>query len=355
VTEARAAAAAGPPRPRRVLVVGNPSAGGDPEGLAAAVAAGFEDGGEVRAAWPTSAAEAVALVAEEVAEAASSGRPFGIVCAVGGDGTCRDVAEGLVRSLGRWPGPGERSGELLSGAEATRREGDAVAEAAPPALLVVPAGTGNSVYRALWGDRGFAEVVREVRAGRARVREVDLARLAEEDRAVLLGATTGFLAEVAREARALGAIRGRERYQHAAAAAAPRLAPYPGRVEVDGRVVAEGALTLVAVGGARHRAGTFELLPRSVLDDGLLDACAIGPVGPERFAELSALVAKGGHLGEPEVTYAKGRAVVLERTDGEPLGFEHDGDYLEPPSRAVRLEVLPRALPVLAPPRPLAG
>jgi diacylglycerol kinase (ATP) len=71
------------------------------------------------------------------------------------------------------------------------------------------------------------------------------------------------------------------------------------------------------------------LLPRSVLDDGLLDVCVTAEVSRERLGELAALVPAGTHLGEREVTYARGTAVRIERVDGEALEIEHDGDPLQ--------------------------
>src|SRR5438552_372714 len=54
-----------------------------------------------------------------------------LVVAVGGDGTVREVVEGMTR-----PGHGTAA-----------------------ALAIVPAGTGNSDYRMLWGERPWAEAL----------------------------------------------------------------------------------------------------------------------------------------------------------------------------------------------------
>jgi diacylglycerol kinase (ATP) len=103
----------------------------------------------------------------------------------------------------------------------------------------------------------------------------------------------------------------------------------------------------VVLGGARHRGGSFELLPDSVLDDGLFDVCAIEMPSPTRFGELFVAVAGGCHLGEPEVTYARGHNVVIEATGDEAVPVEYDGDLMAgalPAGQSVTFEVVGGAL-----------
>lgn len=250
-----------------------------------------------------------------------------LVVAVGGDGTVREMALGLARSA-----------------------------AEGPPLLIVPGGTGNSVYRALWGDRPWPGVLDDaLTPGRHRIRRLDLGRWSDDGRAFLLGLSAGFMARVVEVSAGLEGTGGRERYQAAAVAALDDLRPFPGRVTVDGTVVADGPLTMVSVGGARHRAGTFQLLPRSVLDDGLLDVCTIGEVDAAGFAELAGRVVDGTHVGRPGVGYTQGRSIVIERTDGEPLAVETDGDVEAGTGSRIKITVLPGAVPVVAPPKPVAG
>ena len=58
------------------------------------------------------------------------------------------------------------------------------------------------------------------------------------------------------------------------------------------------------------------------------------------------LAAEGRHLSEPEVAYRQGRSIVLDRTDAQPLVFEHDGDLSDVGSR-VTVEMRQHILPVL--------
>jgi diacylglycerol kinase (ATP) len=83
--------------------------------------------------------------------------------------------------------------------------------------------------------------------------------------------------------------------------------PYPGRVTVDGRVVHSGPTLLANIG----------------CGDGLLDVRVHGGV------------------------HERGRRVTIERTDGQPLRFEHDGEVLPLGPAEYTIDVVPAAVPVL--------
>jgi len=330
-------------------VVVNPTAGGSPLALAGKVAEQLAcEGFEPRLLTTAHRGEAVEAVSEAVRNDPGDGRELALVLAVGGDGTVREVAEGMARGTGSWPG----------GGGVGQRHGREA-----PALFVVPGGTGNSFYRALFADTPVEEALGMVLGPEhsgARLRRLDLGRLVELDQAVVLGASAGFLASVLDAARSTPEVPGRRRYEQAAL----ELIGHPddlgtdARVLVDGELLVTGRLLLVALGGARHRAGSFELLPGSVLDDGLFDVCAIKVPSPARLDELFVAVAGGRHLGEPEVTYAKGRNVVIEAAGDETVPVEYDGDLMAgalSPAQSVTFEVVGGALAAWAGDPPPAG
>jgi diacylglycerol kinase (ATP) len=265
----------------------------------------------------------------EVAREAVGVPGMSLVVAVGGDGTAREVAQGMAEGLGTWAGGGP-AGE------------------AAPRLLIVPAGTGNSVHRALWGELPWEESVDLLARGSVARRDLDLARIEGHDRAVLLGASAGFLRWAVEATARFPALAGRELYAAAGLAAAQELRPYAGRVSVDGAVLCEAPTALAAVGGARRRGGSLTVLPRSVLDDGLLDVCVLTARNAEEALTMLMLAMEGAHLDHAGVRYAQGRTVTLECLDG-PLPFEHDGDLWSGGERSLTLSVLPAAVPVVAP------
>ena len=247
-----------------------------------------------------------------------AGRPD-VVIVVGGDGSASEAASGL-RAAGLGP--------------------------ASSPLLVVPAGTGNSFYREVWNDRPWQQVIDDALRGMATVRWIDMARIPETGTDVLLGACSGLVAEALAVAAGIQGVAGRDKYDRAVAATVATFAPYPGRVSIDGVEAQAGPSVLANVGGGRHRGGRHTLLPHSVLDDGLLDVCVVG-AGMD-LRELPLLTATGSHVGHPAVTYGRGRSIRIERTDGIPLSFEHDGELFPPAFTSYTVEVLPRAFPVLS-------
>jgi diacylglycerol kinase (ATP) len=239
-----------------------------------------------------------------------------IVIAVGGDGTVREVAAGLASA---WAG------------------------AVPTPLLIVPAGNANSCYHTLFGTTPWQAAVAAA-LGEPTVRWLDLARVA--GRVVFAGASAGFPPRAIHEAGTRTTPAGQSRYHAALVDLVPRYRPYPGRVTVDGRIVHSGPTLLVNVGGSRYRGGHFEPLPRSLPDDGLLDVCVLG--GEHSAADMIELTRTGAHLSQPGVVYERGRQVRIERTDGQSLWFEHDGEVLPPGPAEYTVDIMPSVLPVLA-------
>ncbi|MFF5016198.1 diacylglycerol/lipid kinase family protein [Streptomyces sp. NPDC001165] len=251
-------------------------------------------------------------------------RPTGapdLIVVIGGDGTVREAVQGLVPVTGN------------------------------ATLSVVPGGTGNSGYKMLWGERPWSESLKAVLTdngigGSARLRRLDLARLAQTRNYVYLGVCSGVIADALITARELP-LTGRERYARAFADTADGYPPYPGRDTVDGRVVHEGPTVLANVGGGRYRGGRFQVLPDSLLDDGLLDVCVIG--GGIAAADVPELTLNAAHMDHPATVYARGRRSTVERTDGLRLPLEHDGECQHGIGASATFEVLPGALPVWAP------
>jgi hypothetical protein len=119
----------------------------------------------------------------------------------------------------------------------------------------------------------------------------------------------------AREMRWLDLARVAGRLVFAGASAGP----CAGRVIVDGRLVHSGLDLRVDIGGSD-----------SSPDDGLLDV---------RVLEASA-----------EIAHERCRQVRIERTDGQPLRFEHDGEVLPPGPSEYTVDIAPAAVPMLAVP-----
>ena len=263
----------------------------------------------VRTAWTQAPGHAAELVREHA--------DAGLIFAVGGDGTVSELVPGM---------------------------------ASHQVLCPLPVGSGNSTARNLFGDRNWRQVLDLLDdPGAFTVRRMDLMRLGEPGVTAVLGASTGFLAQVLHGARAIDpAVSGIDRYYASAAGMLQAMPDHPTRVTVDGIVLADGPMASVAIGGGRFRAWSFQFLPEALLDDGLLDVCAIDALSPAAVAELVPLMTTGQYLGRPGVHYARGTSVIVERTDGLPLIAESDGSVWDAASSRLSIEIVPDALLALA-------
>jgi len=315
---------------RAFAVVSNPCARGPASELADAVVARIDAAGagtHLLHTAPPDSAETVPGLAPLL-----HAPGVDLVFAVGGDGTVRAVAEAVARYGGTWPG----GRDLTANGPAA------------PGIVIVPGGTGNSMYREVWADVPWEEMMAAVLEARSRVRAVDLYRIVESDTAVLLGASTGFFRWTLEATEQFPDLSGRELYAAAGAAVAETLEPYLGRVEVDGECVADGPIMLGVVGGAPRRSGTIHVLPGSEIDDGLLDVCVLTVATRGEFFDLMGKAVDGSHVGCSGAVFARGCNVALTSRDGE-LPFEHDGEILPVPGGKVTIEVVPHAVDIAAP------
>ena len=294
------------------LIVANPAAAGvDAETVRDISARLAQRARTVRTVWTERPGHASELLDQH--------RDAGLVVAVGGDGTVNELVQAIA----------DRHGQ--------------------PILCALPAGSGNSTARNLFGDLDWRHVLDLLDSPDAyRVRRLDLLRLLEPGLTAVLGVATGFLAEVLVRARTVPSdVTGIDRYYAAAVGVLQAMPAHTTRVSVDGVVLCDGPTSSVAVGGGRFRARTFQFLPNSVLDDGLLDVSTIDALDAAAVAELVPLIPAGTHLARPDVRYARGRRVVIERTDGHPLVAEFDGSVWDAAGSRLTIDVLPSALRVL--------
>jgi diacylglycerol kinase (ATP) len=316
----------------RALVVTNPGAGAARDTFVGEVldacARHVPQMSRIDIADPAGAVEQVAGAVEELSPK--------LVISVGGDGTARTVAEGMVRGAGHW-----------GGSKPAPLGGDD-----EPSLLMLPAGSGNSLYSLLWGETPWKAALQAVFAGGVRALRADLIRLHEVDRASVLGANFGLIADTVKRIEQMkaadGALSADERYAAAFAEALNDLQPFEVHVAVDGETVHNGVASIVTVGGVpSFGGGKTTLLPRAAIDDGMLDVCVFEAHTAEDLAALVPFVVASTHTEQPGVSYVQGREVVVDRLDGADWSVEHDGDPW-PAGATVTLGVLPGVVSLLA-------
>ena len=266
--------------------------------------------------WPTHSA---AEVAEVTRRALDEGA--GVVAAAGGDGTLGAVAE-VVRGSGA-------------------------------ALGVLPLGTGNDFARTLGIGTDLDAAVKTLfcgLCGRRRWIDGGRATLGERSWFWLNVAGTGFDALVARR---INAARfhpfwhhwtGTAAYGAAVALELRGLKAAQLRLILDGETVERRAL-LCAIANAKSYGGGLKVAPDAELDDGLFDVCTIKEASAWEFARTLPSVFGGGHINHPKVEIRRARRVEIWSEPAWPVLV--DGEVRgETP---VTLEVVPRALEVMAP------
>lgn len=306
---------------RRFLVITNPAA-------AAGQAQARLDGLQLRLHQLTSDLRFVVTTAPghavELARAAAD--DFDLVIAVGGDGTVREVASGLVSNP------------------------------APRAVLgILPIGTGNDVAAQL----GLADVDAALAAlatGIARPLDVIEACLTERARPAvqhaLLFAAAGFAADLLRLtgptvkrwfgqrlSYSVGFFRALRHYR-----------PPLMRVRADGREFAGRMLHVGAGNSEWVGGGAMRLSPGARMDDGRLELCLI-----EALSRLEVLwrfpqLVRGTFPGHPKVRYFPGRELEIQSDPPVPLAL--DGDVVGQTPATFRL--LPGALRIVTPIGPAA-
>ncbi|MCC3160077.1 YegS/Rv2252/BmrU family lipid kinase [Hymenobacter sp. 15J16-1T3B] len=243
--------------------------------------------------------------AEELARTAAA-EGFGVVVAVGGDGTVNEVGRGL----------------LGTGA----------------ALAVLPRGSGNGLARHLGIPLDAAAAVNLLR--RPRVLPIDVGRL--NGRPFFCTAGLGFDAHVSRRFAEAG-TRGLATYVKVALREYGRYRPTPVTIELGEQRLTSDCYMLAFANAAQYGNNAY-IAPLADIRDGLLDLCLIDQMPLSRAIRVAYGLAAGTLPASGAVVYHTARTVRV--TSPKNLGFHLDGDFAGE-AREVQVDLLPLALPVV--------
>lgn len=258
------------------------------------------------------------------------------IVVVGGDGTLSEAAEGFFEF---------------------NKDLDVLPIAINPSatLGVLPAGTGDDFARGLRGTRAplqtWIDTLVAHARGEAKPQTID----------VLYGRCNGFEApficlnastmgiggetagRVAAQGKFMRNFSGEFRFVLAAVGA---LAAWRERrviVTVDGRMITDGPMNLVAVANALYCGGGMMLSPDACIDDGKLDVITASGLSRSNVVTELSRIHTGGHVNNPKVTITQGTIVRIETLmlqDAMPLEADGNVRGVTP----VQFQVLPGAL-----------
>ncbi len=297
-----------PARPRRLLIVYNPTAGRRGRRRMEAVLAALRARGCRLDLRETTAPGDAAAWARTAAA-----RNVDLLVVAGGDGTINEAVNGLV--------------------------GRSADEEAPP-MALLPLGTANALAAEIGLDPEPERIALTIAQGRPV--PVTLGRANDRLFTMMVGA--GFDAHVV-EAVSLGLKRliGKGAYVWESARALVRFA-FPGyRVTLDG-AVHDAASVIVAKG--RFYGGRFVCAPQARLTEPIFQVCLFKRPGAWNALRYAAALGLGTLDRLPDYSVVPAREVLIEGPEGDPV--QGDGDVIA--RLPVRVRLVPEALRLVMPP-----
>ncbi len=239
------------------------------------------------------------------------------IVAVGGDGTCNEIANGLLT----WEKP-----------------------VPLPILGLIPSGSGNDWAVSLNIPLDVDQACALLNNGSERVIDVGRVTVDHTSRFFVNTVGLGLDAEVAIDTRRIRWLRGFPRYL----VSVFRVLlfgrwPYPVQFSYNQEQIQQPVVLLTVANGTRAGGG-FLLTPDAKMDDGLFDICYAPQISRLRLMNLLPKALKGTHIYDPVVTMARSGRVEVFAQAGIPGHI--DGEILCAAGRQFQFELLPDALRV---------
>lgn len=212
-----------------------------------------------------------------------------------------------------------------------------------------PCGSGND-YVKYWHGVNFNDLQALTKASSVEVDVMKVRYQSDSGPALRYALNTlnfGFEAEVCRamdEMRRKPLLGGRMAYSSGIVKSLFTGRHNPCRITVDGKLWHEGDLMLASLANGRYEGGGFHSAPRSLNDDGWIEATAIRPISIVRFASIIGSYKNGTYLDRKKlqniVSYRRAKHLLIE--SDHPFYIGIDGELLH--GNHFEIENLPRAL-----------
>lgn len=238
---------------------------------------------------------------------------FSPIVAVGGDGTCGQVVNGLLQAAG---------------------------EHTSLPMGIIPLGTANDLAFSLGISTDMKRAVEVIAQGQSTL--IDVGRV--NGRYFANNSAVGLEPTITLENARLVGIKGTVRYLIATLICIARRPVWQMKLTWDSGEY-DGGVILVSVGNGRRTGGLFFMTPKAQLDDGKLDF-VFGP-NMSRLALLRLLpqTLKGTHIQRPQVRYHQATQLQIYSRPGTPI--HADGEVFALDTHEIQYKIIPRKLPVL--------
>ena len=256
-----------------------------------------------------------AVLARQAADAG-----FGVVVAMGGDGTVHEIVNGLMQ----------------------------VHAATRPALAVVPVGSGNDFVIGASLNRNPADALRRAIEPRE-THWLDLGHVRdnrEHSEYFVNVIGIGLDASVTYHSQHIKVFRGFAMYFAALMRTLTNnYGPAPMELEIDNGQPTSQEVLMLAVANGTREGGGFNITPRANTSDGQLDLAMIGPVSRLRLLQIIPDVMNGTHERHPEISVS--RIQHLQVRSSQPLLSHFDGEmytWRQDNVREMEISVAPKAV-----------
>ena len=239
------------------------------------------------------------------------------VVAVGGDGTCNEVINGLMQ---------------------------ATAQGQRPILGIIPVGSGNDLAYALNLPQTVAAAC--ARLGHGSRQHIDVGEVSVDGFSRYFGNNLGlgFDAEVAVDVAQNQRFDGFAMYLWSVLRVLARGRwPYDMIIGLNGSQNSQ-PVTLILISNGRRAGGGFLLTPEAKLDDGLFDICYAGSLTKPQLLWLLPKTFNGSHIHHPQVVMARTNQINITVDRG--VAAHVDGEILSRSGQVFEVRLLPKALEV---------
>ncbi len=229
----------------------------------------------------------------EAARACDEG--FDLIVAAGGDGTINEVVNGVAPAKHR------------------------------PKMAIIPGGTTNDYARALRIPREDPVAAAAI-IGKNQTLKMDIGKA--NDKFFMNIAGGGTMTELTYAVPSeFKSVFGYLAYVLKGAEMLPGMRSVPMHITFDDGEY-DGPASMFLVGLTNSVGGFEQIVPDAELGDGQFTVIIVKTANVAEMIRLIALVFNGGkHVDDPNIIYTKTRSMTAERTDGEPLKINLDGEY----------------------------